>query len=203
MARNLTTGTLTGWIEIFLLSARYSKCHSAIHLASVPQYCTYCTVCSNEGAHRVLFIHTDTSHGGTEGPSWVADRVNQLGHRWRRYRTPCWAEGWGYSTACRYSFSNYPRSVLKPTLGRYRSTVAPGLHVAYKVGGDNRLVVVEGGERYVCAVTVSPSHERTSRLAAQSLPDGSNGPILMGLAPEQLRPSVEFLSTAPSTGDDT
>ena len=55
----------------------------------------------------------------------------------------------------------------KPTLGRSRSTIVLGLHVVYRVRADNRVVVMEGGERYTCTVSISPTHEPTSRLTAQ------------------------------------
>ena len=93
--------------------------------------------------------------------------------------------------------------------------VVPGLYVAYRTEQDNRLVVVEDGKRYTHAITVSHSDERTSRLTAHSLPDGSSvgalhltvpypdgaGRVGLGLTPEQLKSSIEFLSTPPPTDD--
>ena len=106
------------------------------------------------------------------------------------------------------------KALSKPSLGRYRSTLVPGLHVVYKVRVDNRLAIVEDGERYTCTVTISPNHGRTSRLTAQLLPDGPSvdtlhltasyldgaGRFDLDLAPEQLRPWLKFLLIAPSTG---
>ena len=102
-----------------------------------------------------------------------------------------------------------------PAPGRCRSMVVPGLYVAYRTEADNKLVVMEDGKRYTHAITVSHSDERTSRLTTHPLPDGSSvdalhltvfhpdgaGRVSLGLTPEQLRSSVEFLSTAPPTGD--
>ena len=103
----------------------------------------------------------------------------------------------------------------KPTQGRCRSMVVPGLYVAYRTEAENRLTVVEDGKRYTHAITVSHSDEHTSRLATHPLPDGSSVEVLhltvpypdgagrvgLGLTPEQLRSSIEFLSTAPPTDD--
>lgn len=103
----------------------------------------------------------------------------------------------------------------KPTVGRCRSMVVPGLYVAYRTEAENRLVVVEDGKRYTHAITVSHSDDRTSILATHSLPDGSNidvlqlavpcpdgvGRVGLGLTPEQLESAIEFLSNAPPTGD--
>lgn len=93
--------------------------------------------------------------------------------------------------------------------------VVPGLYVAFRTEADNKLVVVEDGQPYTHAISVSHSDKRTGRPATHSLPDGSSidalhltvpqldgtGRVGLGLAPEQLKSSVEFLSTAPSTGD--
>jgi len=103
----------------------------------------------------------------------------------------------------------------KPTQGRCRSMVVPGLYVAYKDEAENRLVVMEDGKRYTHAINICHSDERSSRLTTHLLPDGSNidvlhlavshpdgvGRVGLGLTPEQLRSSVEFLSTAPPTDD--
>ena len=64
--RNPAAGTLTGWIEIFSLSALYSKCNSAIHLASFPLH-------SNGDAHKLLLL---TYRCFPQDLSGVADRVN-------------------------------------------------------------------------------------------------------------------------------
>lgn len=101
----------------------------------------------------------------------------------------------------------------KPTPDRCRSMVVPGLYVAYRAEEENKLVVVEDGKRYTRAITISQSDERTSRLTTHSLPDGSSidalhltvphpdeaGRVGLGLTPEQLKSSVEFLSTTPPT----
>ena len=103
----------------------------------------------------------------------------------------------------------------KPTLGRCRSMVVPGLYVAYRTDAENRLVVMEDGKRYTHAITVSHSDDRTSLLTTHSLPDGSSIDVLhlavpcpdgarrvgLGLTPEQLKSAIEFLSTAPPTDD--
>jgi len=103
----------------------------------------------------------------------------------------------------------------KPTLGRCRSMVVPGLYVAYRIEAENRLIVMEDGKRYTHAITIAHSDERTSRLTTHPLPDGSGidvlhltvpfpdgaGRIGLGLTHEQLKSSVEFLSTAPPTDD--
>ena len=102
-----------------------------------------------------------------------------------------------------------------PTLGRCRSIVVPGLYVAYKTEAENRLIVVEDGKRYTHAITISHGEEQTSRLTTHSLPDDSSVDVLhltvpyldgagrvgLGLTPEQLKSSIEFLSTAPPTDD--
>jgi hypothetical protein len=102
-----------------------------------------------------------------------------------------------------------------PTLGRCRSIVVPGLYVAYRTEAENRLIVVEDGKRYTHAITISHGDERTSRLTTHSLPDDSSVDVLhltvpyldgaervgLGLTPEQLKTSIEFLSTAPPTDD--
>jgi hypothetical protein len=91
--------------------------------------------------------------------------------------------------------------------------VVPGLYVAYKTEAENRLIVVEDGKRYTHAITISHRDERTSRLTTHSLPDDSKVDVLhltvpypdgagrvgLGLIPEQLKTSIEFLSTAPPT----
>ena len=93
--------------------------------------------------------------------------------------------------------------------------VVPNLYVAYRTEAENKLIVMEDGKRYTHAMTVSHSDERTSRLTTHSLPDDSSVDVLhltvlypdgagrvgLGLAPEQLKSSVEFLSTAPPTDD--
>jgi len=93
--------------------------------------------------------------------------------------------------------------------------VVPGLYVAYRTETENRLIVMEDGKQYTHAITVSHSDERTNRLATHSLPNGSTvhvlhltvlypdgvGRVDLGLTPEQLKSSVEFLSTAPPTDD--
>jgi len=93
--------------------------------------------------------------------------------------------------------------------------VVPGLYVAYRTEAENKLTVVEDGKQYTHAITVSHSDERTSQLTTHSLPDGSSVDVLdlavphqdgagrvgLGLTPEQLRSSIEFLSTAPPTDD--
>lgn len=104
-----------------------------------------------------------------------------------------------------------PRS----TLDRCRSKVVPGLYVAYRTEAENRLIVMEDGTRYTRAITISLGDERTSQLTTHSLPDGSSvnvlhltvphpygaGRVGLGLTPEQLKASIEFLSTAPPTND--
>ena len=109
----------------------------------------------------------------------------------------------------------FERVESKPTAGRCRSMVVPGLYVAYRTENENRLVVMEDGKRYTHAITVSYSDDRTSVLATHSLPDGSNidvlqlavpcpdgsGRVGLGLTPEQLKSTIEFLSTAPPTDD--
>jgi hypothetical protein len=93
--------------------------------------------------------------------------------------------------------------------------VVPGLYVAYKTEAENKLTVMEDGKQYTHAITIFHGAERTSQLAAHSLPDGSSIDILhlavpcpggagrvgLGLTPQQLKASIEFLSTAPPTGD--
>ena len=103
----------------------------------------------------------------------------------------------------------------KPPLDRCRSMVVPGLYVAYRTEAENRLIVMEDGERYTHAITISHNDERRSQLITHPLPDGSGVDVLhltvpypygagrvgLGLAPEQLKASIEFLSTAPPTDD--
>ncbi|KAF9792674.1 hypothetical protein BJ322DRAFT_1030739 [Thelephora terrestris] len=103
----------------------------------------------------------------------------------------------------------------KSTLDRCRSMVVPGLYVAYRTEAENRLIVIEDGKRYTHAITISYGDERTSQLTTHPLPDDSNVDVLhltvpyfdgagrvgLGLAPEQLKTSIEFLSTAPLTGN--
>ncbi|KAF9648571.1 hypothetical protein BDM02DRAFT_3096160 [Thelephora ganbajun] len=103
----------------------------------------------------------------------------------------------------------------KPTLGRCRSMVVPGLYVAYRTETVNRLVVMEDGKRYTHAIVISHGNERTSQLIVHLLPDNSSVSVLhltvpypngagrvgLGLTSEQLRVSIEFLSTAPPTDD--
>jgi hypothetical protein len=93
--------------------------------------------------------------------------------------------------------------------------VVPGLYVAYRTEADNKLVVMEDGKRYTHAITVSHSDERMNRFTTHLLPDGSSVDVLhltvplsngegrvgLGLTAEQLKSSIEFLSTAPPTGD--
>lgn len=102
-----------------------------------------------------------------------------------------------------------------PALGRCRSIVVPGLYVAYRTEAGNRLVVMEDGKRYTHAITISHGDEGTSQLTTHSLPDDSSidvlqltvsypdgaGRVGLGLTPEQLKISIEFLSTAPPTDD--
>lgn len=103
----------------------------------------------------------------------------------------------------------------KPPLDRCRSMVVPGLYVAYRTEAENRLIVVEDGERYTHAITISHNDERGSQLITHPLPGDSKVDVLrltvsypygagrvgLGLTPEQLKASIEFLSTAPPTDD--
>ena len=103
----------------------------------------------------------------------------------------------------------------KPTIGRCRSMVVPGLYVAYRTEAENRLTVMEDGRRYTHAITISHGDKQTNQLTTHSLPDDSNVDVLhltvphtdvagrvgLGLTPEQLKTSIEFLSTAPPTDD--
>lgn len=93
--------------------------------------------------------------------------------------------------------------------------VVPGLYVAYRTEVENRLIVMEDGKRYTHAITISHGDERTSQLTTHSLPGDSSIDVLhlsvpypdgarrvgLGLTPEQLNTSIEFLSTAPPTDD--
>jgi len=93
--------------------------------------------------------------------------------------------------------------------------VVPGLYVAYRTEAGNRLIVMEDGKRYTHAITISHGDERMSQLTTHSLPDGSSvdvlhltvpypdgaGRVALGLTSEQLKTSIEFLSTAPPTDD--
>ena len=102
-----------------------------------------------------------------------------------------------------------------PTPDRCRSMVVPGLYVAYKIEAENRLIVIEDGKRYTHEITISRGDEQASQLITHSLPDDSSVEVLhltvpspdgagrvgLGLTPEQLKTSMEFLSTAPPTDD--
>ena len=102
-----------------------------------------------------------------------------------------------------------------PAMGRCRSIVVPGLYVAYRTEAENRLIVMEDGKQYTHAITISHGDERTSKLTVHPLPDDSTivvlhltvlypdgtGRVGLGLTPEQLKTSIEFLSTAPPTND--
>ena len=93
--------------------------------------------------------------------------------------------------------------------------VVPGLYVAYRTEEENRLIVVEEGKRYTHAIIISHGAEQTSQLATHPLPNDSSvvvlrlavpyidgaGRVGLGLTPEQLKTSIEFLSTAPPTDD--
>jgi hypothetical protein len=87
-----------------------------------------------------------------------------------------------------------------------------GLYVAYRL--RRTIDLLEDRKRYTHANLVSHSDQRTIRLTMHPLPDGSSvnalhltvfhlngaGRVVLGLAPEQLKSSVEFLSTASLMG---
>jgi len=93
--------------------------------------------------------------------------------------------------------------------------VVPGLYVAYRTEAGNRLIVMEDGKRYTHAIIISRGDEQTNELTTHSLPDDSSvvvlhlavpypdgaGRVGLGLTPEQLKASIEFLSTAPPPDD--
>jgi hypothetical protein len=90
-----------------------------------------------------------------------------------------------------------------------------GLYIAYRTEADDKLAAMEDRKRYTLAIIVSHSDERTRRLTTHPLPDGSSvdalhltvfhqngaGRVVLGLTPEQLKSSVESLSTASPMGN--
>lgn len=100
------------------------------------------------------------------------------------------------------------------------SEVVPNIFVAFQGGGDQKVVVVEGGKKYTHIVTISLADAASSQETSTDFPDGSRVQALhlsipnpsvalmrawrtgLGLSPEQLASATTFLSDA-SSGPST